>query len=383
MNRKALTSIFLVIFIDLLGFGILIPILPYYAKSYGASATVLGFLMMSYSAMQFLFSPLWGKLSDKFGRRPILLTTILGIAISMLFLGLAKTLAGLFLSRLLAGFFGANIATASAYIADNTPPSSRAKGMGMIGAAFGLGFLFGPAIGGFLSQWGYALPAFVASGLAFFNFFFTFAILKEPPLSESVRFDHRHSVDRQHFLKILANKKTFQPILLFFLVTLAMAQLETTFALFVLDRFHLQATSAGYLLAAMAIVMVLIQGGGIGRLARILGETKLVIIGSFVAGVALISAGYAFDLSIFTTSLIIYAVGYAIVNPSLLSLVSQGADPRQQGVTMGVYQSAGSLARIAGPIFAGLLFDRLGIHYPLLVASGFFGLTFLIAITRL
>lgn len=380
MNRKALTSIFLIVFIDLLGFGILIPILPYYAKSYGASATVLGFLMMSYSAMQFLFSPLWGKLSDKFGRRPILLTTILGLAVSMLFLGLAKTLTGLFLSRLLAGFFGANIATASAYIADNTPPSSRAKGMGMIGAAFGLGFLFGPAIGGFLSQWGYFLPAFVASGLAFFNFFFTFVILKEPPLSKSIRLDHRHTVDRHHFLKILANKKTFQPILLFFLVTLAMAQLETVFALFVLDRFHLQATSAGYLLAAMAIVMVLIQGGGIGRLARILGETKLVIVGSLIAGVALISAGYSFDLSIFTTSLIIYAVGYAIVNPSLLSLVSQGADPRQQGVTMGVYQSAGSLARIAGPIFAGLLFDRLGIHYPLLVASGFFGLTFLIAV---
>ena len=150
MQKRALVTIFLVVFIDLVGFGIIIPILPYYAKTFGANATILGLLMMCYSGMQFLFASFWGKLSDHYGRRPILLTTIAGITFSLFLLAWAPTLAWLFISRLLGGFFGANISTASAYIADITPPEKRAKGMGLVGAAFGLGFLFGPAIGGTL-----------------------------------------------------------------------------------------------------------------------------------------------------------------------------------------------------------------------------------------
>src|SRR3989338_6845379 len=178
MNKKPLLTIFLVVFIDLVGFGMIIPILPYYAVSFQASATTLGWLMMSYSAMQFVFSPFWGRLSDRIGRLPVLLACIAGIGVSMVLLGMAKSLIWLFAARILAGFFGANISAASAYIADVTKPSERAKGMGLIGAAFGLGFLFGPVLGGLLSKWGYGTAAYVAAGLSFGNLIFACLILK-------------------------------------------------------------------------------------------------------------------------------------------------------------------------------------------------------------
>src|SRR5262245_16201796 len=184
MKKSPLLIIFLVVFVDLVGFGIVIPILPYYAKSFGASATTLGILMMCYSGMQFLFSPFWGRLSDRIGRRPVILTSILGIGLSMVVLGFARSLAWLFAGRLMAGFFGANISAASAYIADVTPPEKRAKGMGLIGAAFGLGFLFGPALGGVLSRWGYGTAALVAAAISLFNFLFASLRLEEPRLSE-------------------------------------------------------------------------------------------------------------------------------------------------------------------------------------------------------
>lgn len=382
MNKRALTNIFCVVFIDLVGFGIIIPILPYYAKAFGANATVLGLLMMSYSAMQFLFSPFWGRLSDKIGRRPVLLTTIFGIGGSMVVLGFAQSLEWLFAGRLLAGFFGANIATASAYIADITPPEKRAKGMGLIGAAFGMGFLFGPAIGGFLSQWGYGTAAFAAALLALLNFFFALATLREPELSEETRYKHRNHLDGHTWRRILQNAKTGVPILLFFLVTLGIAQMETTFALLLLARFGLDAPSAGYILAAMAIVLVAIQGGGIGRLAARFGEKKLVLAGTLLMMAGLLGASFSMQLALFILALLIQATGYGLTNPSLMSLVSRGAQQGRQGGTMGIYQSAGSLARIFGPILAGILFDRVGITAPFMVACGFFLLAFLIAVTR-
>src|SRR3989344_4688486 len=191
MKKNPLIAIFFVVFIDLVGFGIVIPILPYYAKSFGAQATTLGWLMMCYSGMQFLFSPFWGSLSDRIGRRPVILTCLVGISASMALLGFAKSLVWLFSARLLAGFFGANISTAAAYIADVTKPENRARGMGMIGAAFGLGFLFGPALGGILSRWGYGTGGYVAAGLALLNFLFAVMVLKEPRLSAEIRAQHR------------------------------------------------------------------------------------------------------------------------------------------------------------------------------------------------
>ena len=382
MNKKSLLIIFLVVFIDLLGFGMIIPILPYYAKFFGASGTVLGLLMMSYSAMQFIFAPVWGRLSDRIGRRPVLLATIAGIGGSMLILGAAQSLLWLFAGRLLAGFFGANISTASAYIADITPPESRAKGMGMIGAAFGLGFLFGPALGGFLSQWGYGTAAWGAAGLSFCNVIFAFFQLKEPPLTEEVRKLHRHRADKKAWLQTLTEPKTGLPIFLFFLVTTGIAQLETTFALFLLARFGLDAQHAGTILAAMAVVMVAVQGGGIGKLVRIFGEPTLVMMGTALMAIGLLAASNSMQLSWFIVALLFHALGYGMTNPTLSSLVSKNAPQGTQGATMGVYQSAGSLARIVGPLLAGILFDHGGIQVPFWVASGIFSAALLISVRR-
>ena len=180
MKRSPLLVLFVVVFIDLVGFGIVIPILPYYAKAYGASALTLGWLMTSYSLMQFFFAPVWGRLSDRIGRRPVLLGSMAGSVISLLILGWAPSLLWLFVGRTFAGICGANISTATAYIADVTDEKDRARGMGMIGAAFGLGFIFGPAIGGVLSRYGYGVPMFAAAALSAANIAFAWFQLQEP-----------------------------------------------------------------------------------------------------------------------------------------------------------------------------------------------------------
>jgi MFS family permease len=376
MKKSPLVIIFLIVAIDLIGFGLIIPILPYYAKSFGASATTLGFLMMSYSAMQFVFSPLWGRRSDKIGRRKVLLVCIFGMMCAMVALGCAHSVPQLFLARLLAGFFGANLSVAQAYIADITTLDQRAKGMGLIGAAFGIGFLIGPALGGVLSKWGYGMPAFVAAGLSLINLIFALVALPEPKIDEAQRALDRPRLTHQVWGDTLRHHPVALAIILFFLVTMGMAQIETSFALFLLARFGLDAYHAGLILALMALMMALIQGGSIGKLAHAFGERRLVAYGSFVMVASLLGISFSTLLHTFIACVVLYAVGYALANPSLASLASRFAPADAQGATMGVYQSAGSLGRILGPLIAGVLFDRLGPAVPFTAASFIFALVF-------
>ncbi len=384
MQKKSLFTIFLVVFIDLVGFGMVIPILPYYAKFFGASATTLGLLMMSYSAMQFLFSPFWGRLSDRIGRRPVLLCCISGLIASMLLFAFAKTLTLLFISRLLAGFFAANISAASAYIADITTPEERTKGMGLIGAAFGLGFLFGPGIVGILgklgllAQWGYGVVGFFAAGLSFINLIFAFSSLQEPKLSEEIRQSHRHRGGKEAWTKTLASPSRAIPIFVFFLSTFAFAQMETIFGLYLLSRFSLDAEHASFILVLMALMMVFIQGGAIGKLSKRFGEIPLIQIGTFLMGLGLLFACFAPTLRLFVAFFLILALGSSLTNPSLSSLVSKNSGADVQGLSMGIYQSAGSLARMFGPVLAGFLFDRFGIQTPFLGAVLLFWLCMII-----
>lgn len=380
MKKSPLFSLFLVVFLDLVGFGVVIPILPYYSQEFGATGATLGLLMATYSILQFLFSPFWGRLSDRVGRRPVLLSTILGGSLAMAATAFAPSLVFLFMARALAGFFGANISTASAYIADVTTPENRAKGMGVIGAGFGLGFIFGPAIGGILSKWGYSTPILVAAGLGVINFCLAWFSLQEPPVDASARHQNRRKLSWGLAKESLTHRPTAFPILLFFLATLAFTQLEVSFALFVQNRFSLGATHAGALLAGMGLIMAGIQGGAIGKLAKRWGERRLVPIGELAIGAGVLGAAWAPSLPLFAFGLFFVAIGNAVVNPSLSSLTSKAAPPGRQGEVMGVYQSAGSLARIVGPPIAGTLFDHAGIASPLLVTSVICALAAILAV---
>lgn len=365
MKKSPLFTIFLVVFFDLLSFGIVIPILPYYSLTFGASAFALGWLMAAYSIAQFLFAPLWGALSDQVGRRPVLLTTILAGASAMVATAVAGNFWVLLLARFLAGAFAANISTASAYIADITSEENRAKGMGIIGAGFGLGFIFGPALGGLLSTHGYAVPILCAAALGFANFIFAFFALKEPPQEKKVAVRPRWAGARE----ALGDLRTALPIGLFSLHTLAFTQLEVAFGLYVLAKFGIGARGAGGFLAGMGVVSAALQGGLIGKLAKRHGEANLVPIAFLFLSVSLIGAAFAPGPTLFGICLLGVSIGMGIVNPCLSSLASKGAPASRRGSVLGIYQSGSALARVFGPLLAGYLFDRFGPESPLLISS--------------
>lgn len=370
MKKSPLFVLFLVIFLDLVGFGVVIPILPYYSKTFGATAFSLGWLMAIYSIMQFLFSPFWGSLSDRIGRRPVLMITIFGGAISMFLAGFSTSYWMLFAARLLAGFFAANISTASAYIADVTTPENRAKGMGIIGAGFGLGFIFGPAIGGILSSHSYSLPILFAASLSVVNLVFAFFLLPESRDPSKVNPEGARAKWSPEFIKLALEKpETSMPILLFFLSTLAFTQLEVSFGLFVLAKFNYGSKDAGMMLALMGVISAIVQGGLIGRLSKKFGEVNLVMFGFLCMGLFMSIFIKVDGTLVFKLCLMGIGLGSGLVNPSLMSLLSKGSVETKRGAVMGVYQSAGSLARVIGPPFAGILFDRVSIHMPFLVSS--------------
>ena len=359
MNKKSSRLIiFLIVFIDLVGFGVVIPMLPLYARSFGASATDLGWLMAIYSLLQIFVSPLWGQLSDRFGRRPILLVTILGQAGAFLWGGLATSFTTLLLSRGLAGIFAGNISTASAYMADITKPEDRAKGMGLIGAAFGLGFIFGPAIGGILVQHSLAWPALFSAAMGFANFILAFIILAESNPSSLERSKNRRRVSFEAYREAVQNIRLRSIVPLFFLTTLAFVQLEITFVLFVSDRFQLTGQDAGFLLAGMGIVMAIVQGGGIGRLVQWLGEAKLIGAGLLLACAGLLAVILSDSMGHLILGLAVVGIGYSLINPCLSAMASKAVAQERQGAVLGIYQSAGSLARVFGPPLAGFLYDQ-------------------------
>ena len=359
-----LVIIFVTVFIDLLGFGIIIPLLPFYAERFGGNAATVGLLSVSFSLMQFVFMPIWGRMSDRYGRRPILLLGLFGSFGSYLLFALAGSLPLLFVSRAFAGIAGATVSTAQAFIADSTTAENRAKGMGLVGAAFGLGFIFGPAIGGVLSRWGHAAPPLFASALSLANFVAAWFLLPES------RPAHVPLTERQSGSRVAALRKALtrpaMPVLLlvYFLVVAAFSGFETTFALFAERRHGFTEETIGYFFAYIGLVLALVQGGLVGRVVRMAGERRLVpfAILTLALGLALIPlAGSIAGLCVATG---ILSLGMGFNSPSLVSLVSQASDPEDQGGILGVSQSLASLARIGGPAWGGLLFDRYGPSAP-------------------
>jgi len=361
MKRSPLLVIFVTIFIDLVGFGIVIPVLPFYAEGtqYGATPSQVGLLFASYSVMQLVFAPILGRLSDKYGRRPILLASLLGTALGFLILGFATTLWMLFVGRIIDGISGGNISTAQAYIADVTTKEDRAKGMGLIGAAFGLGFVFGPAIGGVLSRWGIHVPFLFAGGLALGN-----AVLLYFTLPETVTPDHPARVSAAsgrgwgQVIASLRNRRLGFVLTIYFLSIVAFSIMTATFSLFLMFRLGYDAFHNGWIFAFVGVISAIIQGGMIGRLVKKFGEPWLLILGGFLFTASLFAIPFVTPASgvigILTLGAVT-AIGQALTAPSLSSLASKSASAGEQGVVLGVTQSVASLARAVGPTLAAAL----------------------------
>jgi MFS transporter, DHA1 family, tetracycline resistance protein len=375
------TIIFLTVFIDLLGFGIIIPLMPFYAETFGANALTVGLLNTSFSLMQFLFAPFWGRLSDRVGRRPVILIGLFGSFVAYLLFGLAESLTLLFAARIAAGIAGANIPTAQAYMADVTTPENRAKGMGLVGAAFGLGFIFGPAIGGFLSQWGYQAPSFFASALSLANFAAAWFLLPE---SRRVNREERMQMSRWVALRESFGRKRLPELLLiYFVVVTAFSSFELNFSLYGERRFGFTSITIGYVFAFIGVVLSVVQGVLVGKVVPKLGEHRVVpaAIGILCGGMALIPL--AGTTSVLVVACAVLAVGMGFHSPSITSAISRLSGAHEQGGVLGLAQSVASLARIIGPAWGGFLYDRFGVTSPFYAAAGFLAFALLLSLATI
>jgi MFS transporter, DHA1 family, tetracycline resistance protein len=412
-RRASLRVVFGIVALDLIGFGILIPQLGVYGVKFGASPFTAGLLLSVYSLMQLIFAPVLGRLSDRYGRRPVLLISLAGSMSGYLLFAFAGSLPLLFLARIIDGMSGGNIATAQAYVADVTRPEERARGMGLIGAAFGLGFVLGPALGGFLGAWGGNLAiGLFAAGLAALNLVFTFFFLPESRQPGSAATASTRTMKgAAQALRLPVVGRCLALILLF---TTAFAQMEGTFSVYLLSRFlssgpvplegglfflSAQATPeelsqaslrTGWLFALVGVLSAILQGGVIPRLLpRRRGESAtqpgregaVAVVGFAVtaAGLALLplAPGYAWLFPVMG----LLAVGSAFAHPSLSTLVSLHAPPERLGAVLGTYQAFGSLGRILGPALGGWLFTRFGAGAPYGTAAVLMGLGAALALT--
>ncbi|HEX5065558.1 MAG TPA: MFS transporter [Myxococcota bacterium] len=351
--RAGLPVVLGVVVVDLIGFGIVMPILPFMVEAQVASDQVgiwVGLLLSGYAAAQFVFAPLWGRLSDRIGRRPVMLATIAGTAFSLFLFAWGGSLGWLLATRVLAGAFAANVSVASAFVADATDESERTRWMGLIGAAFGIGFLLGPALAGGLSPLGNRVPLFAAAGLAALNWVHALVRLPETQRHESRVVRSRRSV--------LADPSVRWLCLANLVFALSVTQLETVFQIFLIQRFHYAAWQVALLMVAMAAVMATVQGGGMKALAARFPERRLVWVGALAMAACFAAVPAIHAIAPLLAVLAISAVGRAVIQPSLLSLTSFSADPADRGAVMGAFQSAASLARVFGPFAAGWLYDH-------------------------
>ena len=366
MKNKPLFSIFLIVFIDMLGFGLILPLLPYYAETFGASDTIIGLLVASYAAAQLIGAPILGRLSDRFGRRPVLLVSLLGTLLGFLLLGFAGTLFILFVARILDGLTGGNISVAQAYISDVTDAKNRAKGLGMIGAAFGLGFIIGPASGGLLSQWGYAVPAFVAAGLVAINLLMVAFWLPESltPEKRSSATEKRPAINLSALLAALKRPISGSLLITRFFFGLAFSIFQTIFSLYALRRFNLDATQTGFILTYVGVLSVIVQGGLVGRLSQRFRDDVLIF--ASVGIMALSLLGWALTPSVTVLLIVLAPTAFAggVLNTVLSSALTKAVEQQEIGGILGLSTSIESATRVIAPTLGGVLLERLGAWSP-------------------
>ena len=355
-NGRQLAIIFLIIFVNLLGFGIIIPLLPFYGDAVGASPFQIGLIFASYSLCQIVASPVLGHLSDQHGRRPILIFSLIGTVASFALLAVANSLFLLFAARIIDGLSGGNISTARAYISDITEEKDRARAYGIIGAAFGLGFIFGPALGGLLGRYGYAAPAWGAALLAAAALIMTFIWLPETNRSSRAA---RGNPWRE--MPLLLRRPVLGRLLaLDFVYWASLSVYQTTFALFGKIRFGWEISEVGYVLALVGFIGAFIQGGAVGPIVRRFGEKQVFLTGIFLTALGLGAASFLYDPTLFVLALIPAAVGGALSNPTLIALISQNGERGEQGRVQGVSSALESLGRTVGPVWGNGMLGAVG-----------------------
>ena len=366
MNNRYLFSIILVVFIDLLGFSLIIPLLPYYAQTFQASDTTIGLLLASYAAAQLIGAPLLGRASDRVGRRPILLISIFGTFLGFLLFGFAGSLAMLFASRILQGLTGGNLSVAQAYITDVTDAKSRNRGLGMIGAAFGLGFIIGPAVGGLLSSISYSVPAFVAAALAFVNLLLIAFWLPESLTAEkrARQIERKPAFSLQALLQALKHPLTGPLLITRFLYSLAFVILQSIFSLFALKRFNMSVVGTGFVLTYVGVISVITQAWLVGKLSQKLKDSILIQSGLMLLAVGLLVWAFAPNVALLVFSVTPIALGGGLLNTILPSALTKTVEPQEVGGILGLSTSVESSTRVIAPLLGGFLLENVAYWAP-------------------
>lgn len=384
MKNARLLTVFIIVFVDLLGFGLILPLLPYYAEAFGATPVIIGFLVASYAAAQLIGAPLLGRLSDRYGRRPVLLFSVFGTLVGFLLLGFAEPLGifaanlfapqavnlfiilSLFFARIIDGITGGNINVAQAYITDVTEEKDRAKSLGLIGAAFGLGFIIGPAAGGILSQSGYNLPAFVAAGVSFLNLIAIYFLLPESlPIEErDMAMQKRRTPFTIKALWQAIQQPKVGPLLhLRFFYGLAFATFQSIFALFA-QSIGLTPQVTGYVLAYVGLLSVIVQAGLIGLLTRRFRENWLIISSLWVMAGALLAWAFTGTLWVLLIVLLPLALAGGVLNTVIPSAITKSVSREEVGGMLGIAASLEAITRVIAPSVGGFLLQALGVWAP-------------------
>lgn len=378
-KASALTLIFLTVFVDLLGFGILIPVLPTFAKKeLLVDETAIGIAIAIYSLTQFFFNPVFGKLSDRYGRKKVIVICLLLNALGYVLFAYTHSYFMLLFSRVVAGLGGSSIGVAQAYIADVTTPENRSKGMGLIGAAFGLGFVFGPLMGGLLSNYGYYVTGIASALFSLLAFILTVIFLPEPEKKSSEQpIRSRKLIDISSFIFIFKKTDLSILIILFFILTFSVANIYGTFALLGFKVYKFTDMQNGYLYMILGLSSALFQGFILGRITKFFSNGQLISIGAFCMMIGLGLMPYGGTFFGLTVICIIFSIGTGSLQPTLLSLISAVTSEAEQGLILGINQSLSAFARVLGPLWGGFAFEFLGYPFPFLTGS-FFSLMILI-----
>lgn len=383
MKQKGLLTIFLIVFIDLFGFGLILPLLPFIAERFQANAFQIGLLASTYSLFQFISAPVMGRLSDRYGRKKLLFLSQMGTVAGFILLGVANTLPILFLSRLIDGITGGNISIAQAYIADVTSAKDRAKGMGLLGAAFGLGFIFGPAIGGFLSQWGFAVPAFFAAGIATIAAFSTWFFLKETVSTTDKKTQEVGQAPFAKFKQVMTTPVMGLLVIVFFLINLSFSNLQGTFALWSQDTYGWGPTATGYLFAYIGILSIIIQLKVLPWAVDSFGEKTVFKSSLPLLAIGLFGIPISIHVSILLVIMALFVLGNSLANPTIQSIASENVDKAEYGGTLGFLQSSASLGRILGPVMGGELYTLISKDAPYISAGMIMLITYFIVVKYL